>query len=261
MSTSAVNTFQKRMMLAMAASYLSLILILLIALTLVLNSFGLTAVWGYPKILLINVLVFTYYSYNIACLMIMSLSFYIIDALNQLLEVRIKSNDEPSEDEMRQFMRNSCKIHDVICEMLESLSIIYTINSLTVYLGFMYGSVFWIFGIFAYFQAPSSHAILLIATMFVWNLQFIPYVFWSVTYSSWIERDGRRTVDLMRRFMYHEKYLDCIRGLDTFYQQVIHRSPFVSVLIDRINWIFFFTILSGIFSYSIILIQFSDIAL
>lgn len=248
----------------MAISYLTFIISLVISMILVLYKFDLMPVWGWKRMILFSILIITYYAYNIACMMIVSLSYYIIEALNQLLERKIVENDEdePSEDEdeMRKILRNSCKIHDKLCELFETLSLIYTINTLAIFLGLLFSSVFSVFGAFTYIKAPSGQRLMLNVIMAFWKFQFLPYVFWTVTYSSWIERDGRGTVDLMRRFMFHEKYLDCLGELDTFYQQVIHRTPFVTVMVDRINWNFFFTVLGGIFSFSIILIQFYDVS-
>lgn len=260
MSTTVLNKSKMRLILSMAISYLTFIITLNILMIIVLNDYGQIDVWGWKKVILFSILIVAYYAYNIACMMIVSLSYYIIESLNQLLERKIMMKDETSEKEMRKILKNSCKIHDKLCELFETLSLLYTINTLTIFLSFLFASVFSVFGVYSYIKAPSVQRLILNVMFCIWNSLFLPYVFWTVTYSSWIERDGRQTVDLMRRLMFQEKYLDSLGELDIFYRQVIHRTPFVSVMVDRINWNFFFTVLSGIFSFSIILIQFYDVS-
>lgn len=254
-----IESSKIKFIIGMVVFYLSLTILCQIVVYTILVKTNLNVFWTRDKVIAYNLGLTLYLIYNIACMMVVALSYYLIHSLNELIEELTLKKISPSEFKMKRLLKFISKIHDAFCEVLTCVSTCFTLNTLSVFTGFLFTTVFIIFSMFSFIKAPSESRLLMSILLLTFDLQFMPFLFWMLTYSSWIERDGRRTVDLMRQFMSDEKYIDCLKELDIFYQQVIHRSPFVSCVLDRINWNFFFITIGGIFSYSIILIQFYDV--
>lgn len=150
-------------------------------------------------------------------------------------------------------------LHDSFCDCSDAISTFYTLTILTFFLGFLYFNIVFLFVIFALFQDFSTKLLYFSLSGIFWIFFYSPCIIWITTLSSWIEKEGLRTLNLLQLMIRDERKSKDVKRLAILVQQVTHRSPKIYCGMMDLNWKFFFTMLGAIFSFWIIIIQFYDV--
>lgn len=157
-------------------------------------------------------------------------------------------------------LKRVANIFDTVCDIFDAISKFYLLNILGFLVGFTYFNIFFVFGIFLNFKLRTWKMIYFSATSVCWLFYFSPLVIYITIIASRIETEGRRTVNIMHELINVQGQTKDLKILNILVQQASHRSPRISCGLFYLNWKFFFSMLGGIFSFSIILIQFYDVA-
>lgn len=191
-------------------------------------------------------------------MMILSCAHSQLHALNTYLSLNLQKYREVS---VVQVIKTTSILYDNLCDVIETISFFYCLIILIFLWGFLYFYVFVFFSFYLYVQVPSDDLFTYSLGSTGWLLYYTPCVLWIVVFSSWIEQDACITADLIQQLVnqkHQSRELKSFKSLNILMQQISHRRPKISCGLFAINWNFFFTVIGGIFSFSIILIQFSD---
>lgn len=202
--------------------------------------------------------VFTNMLFSTTVMMTISCAYHQIQSLNAFI---MECSNEPHRKSVGKVIREASIIHDKLCDLIDNFSTLYLFNILLFLIGFLYFSVFLCYAIFVYYQTPKVQSLLFLLSNFMWILYYIPCALWMVTFSSLTEHEGLRTADLIQQLMNVEKTSKPSRRLNIMMLQMSHRTLQISCGgMFVLNWKLFFSLMGGIFSFAIILIQFYDVA-
>lgn len=147
-------------------------------------------------------------------------------------------------------------LHDSLCDCSEAISTFYTLTILTILLGFLYFDIIFCFAIFILFKKFSNELFFFTLAGVLWIFYYSPSVVYITTFSSWIEKEGLRTGNLIQTLAINDNHS---KRMWIMMQQMTHRSPKISCGMFDVNWKSFFGMLCAIFSFWIIMIQFYDV--
>jgi hypothetical protein len=190
-------------------------------------------------------------------MMILSLAYYQLLSLNKFL-----TNSENNSNGLTvlEIIRKASILEDKLCDVFEAIATFYSLNIVGFVIGFAYFATFSSYTLFVFFKTPSYQLLYFLFLSLLWVSNYAPFVLWFILYSSLIEKQGLKTVELIQVLVNTEKNRKNLKFLKIINQQVFHRRPKISLKMFDMNWKFLFKIASSIFSFSIILVQFYDVA-
>lgn len=195
--------------------------------------------------------------FSLALMMTLSCAYQQLVSLNKFLS---KLSTDQNQMLNKLLLNRVAIIFDKMCDILDGTSKFYLFSLLGFMLGFAYFNMFFIYLLFLNIKLASREILYFSASSTLWMFYFSPGVIILTTLASWIEREGRKTVNIMQQL------INCdnnntrdLKSLHLLIQQTSHRSSRISCGLFLLNWKFFFSMLGAIFSFSIILIQFYDV--
>lgn len=200
--------------------------------------------------------VFSNMLFGSTLMMILSCACHQLEALNTLLGNFLQ--DEEILLKMR-LLKKVPIIYDKLCDIFDNISKFYLLSMVGFLFGFTYFNIFFIYEVCLLFQVQSKELFYFLGSSVLWNLYYGPFVLFITISASLIEKEGIKTVDIVQKLIRAFGNSKDSKRLIILHQQSLHRRPKVSCELFELNWSFFFTILAGIFSFSIILIQFYDV--
>lgn len=221
----------------------------------ILDSLQLTNVLGIRNKILFFGSIFLYVSFFSSQVMILSCAYYQLHSLNFFLTT-LRINNTRS---LHKVIYMTSIIYDMLSDVFDEISKFSLINILIFLLGFFYFNIIFYFTLFINFKTPSDELFYFSSAIFASLHYFAPGILWLITYSNWIEQECCKTSDKVAFLIGREKSSKSFRVGRNLMQQLSHRKPKISCGLFDLNWQFFFAILSGIFTYFIILVQFHDV--
>lgn len=200
--------------------------------------------------------IISYLTYSIFCttpMMLLAIAYLQLNALSRYICDYPKNQLKPLEVVMKASI-----IYDKLCDIFDSMSSFYLINNVFFLAGFYFFNFFFYYALYLYIKNPIKELLEFFISSIVFNLFFSPCVIWLVTFSSWVEREGKRAADLVQQLAKTGRCPKITKRSNILMQQVIHRKPNISCAFFTVNWKFFFQMLGNIFASAIILIQFYD---
>lgn len=182
-------------------------------------------------------------------MMLTSFAYYQLNAFNLYLKQCLK---HPGKVSILKVVKKASIMHDNFCDAFEAISVFYLFNILTYLFGFWYFDIFFVYEIFIYLKAPNDEI--------MWFFFYSNCTMWMIIFSSWATNEGKRTANLIEKMVVLTKDTKVAWKANILIQQVTHRSPKISCEMFDLNWKFFFSTIGAVFSFSIILIQFYDVA-
>lgn len=189
-------------------------------------------------------------------MMTISCGYFQISALNDILETNIKYNDKSV---ITKIMTKAPLIYDKICDLHDSISAFYVVNNLFFVTGLTYFYVYLTYAIYVYINFPSNSLLDFLLSTLLWCVYYTPCAIWLITLSNWTQNEGLRTATLVQQLSEQSSKLGSLKRSHIFSLQVKHRNPKITTELFDINWKTLFVLIGGVFSCSIILIQFHDI--
>lgn len=190
-------------------------------------------------------------------MMILACAFYQLSALNNHLK---KCISNPTELDVSDIIRNTSIMYDKLCDVFDSISAFYMLSILMFILGSTYFIVFFWYLLYAFLAVSSNDLGYFLTTTILWCLYYLPCILGMNMYSSWIESEGLRTVDLLLLLAYKDAKLKSLKSSIVTTLQAAHRRPKITCGLYELNWKALFAMMGSIFSFSIITIQFYDIS-
>lgn len=181
--------------------------------------------------------------------MIMTCAYYQLHALANSLE---KLSLDGQKISTVQVAKRVAIILDRICDIFETLPRFYLVNICSFLLGFSYFTIFFLYAMYLNITNPNEF----LFNGVLWIFYYSPFVLWMTILASQINSDTRRVANLIQRMASLEMDALSLRKSNILMLQMMHRMPKISCGLFELNWKFFFSILSAIFSFFIILIQF-----
>lgn len=200
---------------------------------------------------------FFYLYYNSGMMMVASCVHYQYRAANILLKKFLRS---PPEKSISSIIKNASNIHDQICDICDAISAFYLINIVFLLISFSIFNMFSFYSLYIFIRDPRYRLGYFMLSAFVWLLYYGPCLLWTITYSVWIQREGLKALKLIQQLALRKATKQNIRKLLIAMEQMTHREPKISCALFDLNWKFLFSFAGGIFSSTIILIQFYDVA-
>lgn len=190
-------------------------------------------------------------------MMILACAFYQLSAFNNHLK---KFIDNPTQLEVSDVIRNTSIMYDKLCDVFDSISAFYMLSILMFILGSTYFNVYFWYLLYSFLAVASKGLGYFLTTTILWCLYYLPCIFWMVMFSSWIEYEGLRTVDLVLLLAYKDTKLKNLKSSITMALQATHRRPKITCGLYELNWKALFAMMGSVFSFSVITIQFYDIS-
>lgn len=190
-------------------------------------------------------------------MMTLSCALHQLKSLNTFLDNSFRDKIKMTNN---RWLKDLLIIHDKICDIFDGISKFFSLSMIGSALGFTYFNIFFVYEVCLIIQAPSKELLYLVETSILWLFYFTPCVLFVTICASSVKREGTRTIDLIQKFVNDQMRSHELKTLIHLNQQAFHRRPRVSSGLFEPDWEFFFTMLAGIFSFSIILIQFYDVS-
>lgn len=178
---------------------------------------------------------------------------------NQTLKIQLKNPINISET--LQIIENTSKFSLLICDILDNISICFSLFTLTLQMIQSRTEIVFVYAIYVFFREPTqSHANFLLFTMF--SLLFVwPFSFTTVTISTKIKREGESTLEIIQegiRSSTTEISPKIFKHFQVLSQQISHQSPAVNLSLFQIDMNFAYNYICDIFSSSIFFSQFYE---
>lgn len=196
-----------------------------------------------------------YVGFCVSIMMPLSCGFYQLAALNGLLETCIERRVENS----KLFIKKVAMMYDKICDVFDAISAYFLLYNLIFLSAFYLYNVFFFYLLYVYLKSPTFNTGCLLFTSVTGFLYFAPCVLWMVTFSHWIQAESSKTADLVQKLTNLSVDLETLRVTQGLNLLVVHRRPRISFGLFDLNWKSFFDMLSAIFSFTIVAIQFYDV--
>jgi hypothetical protein len=197
-----------------------------------------------------------YMIYGVTYFLIVCIVSFQFKALNQILPKISKST---SESGTKALIREVRKIHDDLYEVIEAISSYFLINCVTFLLILFFFGIFLAYVVFIFVQNPKLETFFYFLTILHWVLLFFPFFVIITYFSNRFEKDSMDTIKILENEAISRNSIGIFKSLDSFHKQSLHCRPVLSFGLLEIDWFSAFTIMNGIFSFSIILIQFYDV--
>jgi 7tm Chemosensory receptor len=201
-------------------------------------------------------MVFATMQVNVSLMMLSSVGYYIMLNLNEFIDNSIEGKTFCPE---RKLFKLATEIHNKICEVFEKVSEFYSVLWLVTLLLTAFLNVLNVFILFLLLKVGGSEIELFIITTMAWALVCLPPVIWVVAYASAMQSQSLETGKLFTKLSTRRRNLKDLEQAQVFQLLLSHRTPKISCGMFKLDWKFFFSFVCCIFSFSIIVIQFSDV--
>lgn len=192
-------------------------------------------------------------------MMLVSYGYCQIKSLNNFLTT-VNENICKKKVYLPKVITQASKIYDNLCDLHDAISKYYLLNNLIFLMGFSYYLVVFSYSLYVYLENPTIGLRNYLLTVVLWCSYYAPCMAWMLTLSSWIENEGDKTDDLIQLLANKEKKLKTLKSSSIMMLQSKHRRPKITCELFDLNWKILFVIISGVFSFSIISIQFYDVS-
>jgi hypothetical protein len=163
------------------------------------------------------------------------------------------------EFEVKKLLKRARKVHDTLLDVIEAISLNYAINTLSFLFVFFFFGLFSSYTVFIFFHETSIGVFYLLLSVMIWFVFYLPFFIYVGILSTHIETAMNRTVSILEGLAASKRCGVVRKNLSSLVLQSSHRRPVFSCGLLLVDHKSTFTILTGIFSFSIILIQFYDV--
>ena len=188
-------------------------------------------------------------SYQICHVLIIHATFKRLQYMNWILKWSVLD---------RLTLRRLGRVHNMLCDTLHLINSCFAINFLDFFTEFVIFNTFFLFEF--YFLLTSTHktvhelAFNVIAAFYTFFFACLAASI--ILVSSWVKTEGEKTKSLIH--LRTSRQSKVLKFYNQFSLQVDHQRPVVSCGVFEVDLTFLFSVLSGLFSYLIILIQFES---
>lgn len=188
-----------------------------------------------------------YLSFQISHMLIISTIYKRFQLVNQFLET--KRLDQT-------MCRKISKLCSKLSDSLDLVNSCFTINLLNYFFKFIIFNIFFFFGIFHYMttSVATLQELIFNTISSFYFVYFFWFGAWMITVSSWVKSEGCKM-----KMLIHSQTLTSPRALkacNLFCLQLDHQEPAISCGLFIVNWAYLLIVISGVFSYLIILVQY-----
>lgn len=194
---------------------------------------------------------------TVSFIMALITGYYQLVGLNRFIQSCIDRRIKLSNNEV---ITKVSMVYDKICDAFDAISQYFLISNLIFFAAFIFFNILYHYSIYVYFKTPSVSIIYFVHTALVWSSYYTPAIFLMISFSHWIQKEGRMTADLVQDLANQENSVKSLRLSYRMTLMVAHRKPSITCGLYELNWKFFFAIVSSIFSFTIIIIQFYDVS-
>lgn len=157
-------------------------------------------------------------------------------------------------------LRDASKIYDRICDIFDDLSEFYLPLCIIFLVGLFYYMIFFIYGLYIYYEKASESLSYFLACAILWILYFSPTVIFSMRLSSWVRTEAGKTVDCIQKLANRQNDQKVVKDSYIVNLLAAHRKPRITIGLFELTWKSLFTVCTLIYSFAIILIQFYDVS-
>jgi 7tm Chemosensory receptor len=189
-------------------------------------------------------------------MMIPAVGCYIQGNINDEIRSVIENRSDRSSEELIRFVSS---VYIKICDAADSISKFTSSILLLNLLLVCFFNVFNAYTVFVFLKLGGSDMMYFSLLSSSWAVGYIPPVIWIIKCSSVLQKQSIETLSLISQLTTTQrtsKALKSSRNLDLL---LSHRRPKISCGSLTLNWPFLFSLIGCIFSFSIIVIQFSDV--
>jgi 7tm Chemosensory receptor len=187
-------------------------------------------------------------------MMVPTVGCYILENLNDQIRLAIK-NEKPSEE----LLRLVSTVYLNVCEAFDCISDFYTPILLLDFLIACYNNVFNSYTIFVFLKLGGSKLLHFSVLTFCWAVLGIPLILWIIKCSSDAQKQSMKTLSLIMQLASKRKSSRALKSSRILELLMSHQVPKITCGSLTLNWNFLFSMIGWIFSFSIIVIQFSDV--
>lgn len=186
-------------------------------------------------------------------IIVLSSAYYQLHEMNGFLS---KLTSDRQNLTTAQIMKKTAIMFDKFCDMFEDISRFYLLNILIFISSSLIFFIFFIYGVYLNSMQPNGF----LPSIILWWFYFVPPVLWMAVFASWMEKEGKRTGNLIYLLVHSDRTVEVLTRSNILMQQFKHRQPKISCGLFDLNWKFFFFLSGLMSSFSIILIQFYDVS-
>lgn len=193
----------------------------------------------------------------ISFMMITSIGFYILHNLNGITRKLVEV--ESHHDSMKA-IRIAANVYDKLCDSFESISTFFTPICLVFLLVLTFFNVLSIYTFFVFINTPEGLQMLFFYLMTIsWAIAYMPFTVWVIAFASATRNESSKTAGLLLQLLNKNYNEQANRSSKSLMLQLSHRKPTISCGFFEVNWKLLFAIVGSVFSFSLIVIQFSDV--
>ena len=199
---------------------------------------------------------FLHAQFTLSHMMLLSTTFYQLQSLNKTVKAIASEHYEKS---LKKKILKILILHDKFCHVSDEISKMYAIPVILYFSAFAVFSYYSGYILFVFAKTLSIPLFYFFCYFLFWLSIFTPFIFWTLTFSSLIENEGRRTPEILFKYQKTFKNPACSKIIERFYLQSTQRNPKITSGFFKLNWKLFFRLCTAILSFTIILIQFYDV--
>lgn len=192
----------------------------------------------------------------VTIMMVPAVGCCIVSNLNDEIRSAIEVQSFRSTEELIKFVSI---IYVKICDAFDGIS---EFTSLTLLLNLLFVCFFNVFNaytIFVFLKLGGSKLMYFSLLSTSWAFGYIPPIIWIIKCSSDVQNQSVETLSLIAELLSDQGKLKSLESLRTLDLLLSHRKPKISCGSLTLDWTFLFSTIGCIFSFSIIVIQFSDV--
>lgn len=200
--------------------------------------------------------VFTYVQLSSTFLMFEACVFCQFICLNNILR---KGIEDPTRKPLIS-LRETSRIYDNICDIFDDLSEFYLPLCIIFLVGLLYYMTFFIYALYIYYENSSKSLAYFLASAILWIFYFSPTVGISMRTSSWVRTEAGKTIDYIQKLANRQSDQKVVKDSYIVNLLAAHRKPRITIGLFELTWKSLFTVITLIYSFAIILIQFYDVS-
>lgn len=189
-------------------------------------------------------------------MMMIFVGYYFLMNMNQIIIDRIENGEFQGINKLLKFTSSVyLKLLDVF-ETISQIFVLFIILFLMVVTAFI---VYFFYTLFVFLSSPGLLMFYFLLTIMALAIFYVPFAVFINAASDAVQTRSSATCTLLQQLINKSGTAKDLKTLSSFELLVAHRRPTVSCGMFDLNWKLVFSIIGSVFSYSIIVIQFSDI--
>lgn len=195
-------------------------------------------------------------------MMMIMIGFYILQSVNDFIENFIGDESDKVSASLESTLKTLStvtKIYDKVCDAFESISTFYTPVCLIFLSILTFFEVLAVYTCFVFLKIGGYQMACFLITTLLWATAYLPFVLCIIAYASATQTECLTTADLVQKLSNKTNNDEVIKLSKSLMLLVSHRRPTICCGFFQVNWELFFGIIACVFSFSLIVIQFSDI--